>query len=61
MTRTNKEIIQQINRLSGNDRTDELKNLPKYKLMLILEEIHRDENQEDELRDFSSRMGLKNK
>jgi hypothetical protein len=60
MTRTNKEIIQQINRLSGNDRTEELKNLPKYKLMLILEDIHRDEEQE-ELRDFSSRMGLKNK
>lgn len=60
MARTNKEIIQQINRLSGIDRTEELKNLPKYKLMLILEEMPREEP-EEELYDFSSRMGLKNK
>ena len=56
MTKTKEELIKQINRLSGRDRTEELSKLPKYKICVIAEEV-RDQNQEEEL-DLASRIGV---
>lgn len=57
MTRTKKELIERINRLTGVDRTDELNELPKYKLCLIIANL-KEQEELDDYEDLTSRIGV---
>lgn len=58
MTKTKKEIIEQINRLSGQDRTDELNELTKYKLCAIVEDLKENLSDSSSGPDLSKRIGV---
>lgn len=47
MTKTKKELIEKINRITGTDRTAELSEVPKYKLCVMIDEMNDREDRED--------------
>lgn len=59
MTRTKSEIIQNINRLLGQDKTEELEKMPKYRLCSILEELKQEEGETSSDEDLSSKIGVR--
>lgn len=57
MTKSKEELIAKINRVVGEDRTEELRNLKKHELLVIIDRLEDTETNPGPESDLSSMLG----